>query len=107
VLTGHAETTSGLNLAGPGETLSISADMADHLFASLERMFGQFLAWAHDNPLLFMTFLIFLLLAYWVRRRSKVDEVSMKLEYNARRSTAKTQLPLPLPSIEEPPGGTK
>ncbi|MFZ1961103.1 MAG: hypothetical protein WAU63_07635, partial [Methylovirgula sp.] len=95
--------TTGIDISGPnGEKAAFSIQAVDHILALIERMWGRFLDWGHDNPLLFICFLIFLLIAFWIWQRARVDISKMKQDYSDARSNAKTQLALPLPANDQP-----
>lgn len=79
-----------------GGDFSLSPESWRDALAAIERMWDHTLVWCAKHPILFIIFLLFLLGAYWIRRRSKVDETVMKLEYERARSEAKGQMSLPL-----------
>jgi hypothetical protein len=81
----------GLGYLAKGFRLFVSKATADHILDTLERMWNSTLVWSDAHPILFIFFLLFLLAIYWVRRRSKVDIASMKLEYQDRRLVSRDQ----------------
>jgi len=86
----------GLTYASPEGKLGLSQESIDHIVDTFARLWSETLVWGAKHPILFIFFLLFALVAYAIRRQSKVDIASMKLEYKNARSKANGQLPLPL-----------